>query len=260
MSEKFNLKWNDFGSNASRSFGLFRNESYLHDVTLVSEDFKQIPAHKLVLSACSEFFKNILQQTKQSQPLVCLDGINSVDLQNVLDYVYEGEVRIYQENLDRFLDVAQKLKLDGLLGNNENHESEDIKEDETFSKPSSETEETPQEEPKTKMRNLSNPKPRKSLHQIPAALFNGTVALNDTFNLEEHKQKLKEQIITNDDRSVSCKICGKTSAPNQRDIGKARSNMRNHVEIHFEGISYPCPSCDKTFRSARRLHTHCKSH
>ena len=63
--EKFNLKWNDFQVNVSKSFGLFRNESYLHDVTLVSDDYKHIPAHKLVLSASSEYFRNILQETKQ---------------------------------------------------------------------------------------------------------------------------------------------------------------------------------------------------
>ena len=121
MSEKFNLKWNDFHTNVSRSFGHFRNEDYLHDVTLISEDFKHIPAHKLVLSACSEFFKNILKETKQTQPLLCLDGVNTIDLQNVLDYVYLGEVRILQEDLDRFLSVAQRLKLEGLIsdGNDE---------------------------------------------------------------------------------------------------------------------------------------------
>ena len=48
MSEKFNLKWNDFQTNASKAFNQFRNETFLHDVTLVSDDFKQIPAHKLV--------------------------------------------------------------------------------------------------------------------------------------------------------------------------------------------------------------------
>ena len=96
---------------------MFRNESYLHDVTLVSDDFKQIPAHKLVLSANSEYFKNILQQTKQTQPLLCLDGVNSGDLENVLDYVYNGEVKIAQDDLDRFLNVAQRLKLEGLLNN-----------------------------------------------------------------------------------------------------------------------------------------------
>ena len=58
MSEGFNLKWKDFHSNVSKSFGLLREEDYLQDVTLVSDDNKQMSAHKLVLSACSEYFKN----------------------------------------------------------------------------------------------------------------------------------------------------------------------------------------------------------
>ena len=125
MSEKFNLKWNDFHTNVSKSFGLFRNESYLHDVTLVSDDFKQIPAHKLVLSACSEYFRNILKETKQHQPLLCLDGVNSEDIRNVLDYVYDGEVRILQEDLDRFLNIAQKFKLEGLIGGEPDQEQKE---------------------------------------------------------------------------------------------------------------------------------------
>ena len=49
MSEKFSLKWNDFHSNVSKSFELMRNEEYLQDVTLVSDDDFQVKAHKLVL-------------------------------------------------------------------------------------------------------------------------------------------------------------------------------------------------------------------
>ena len=55
MDEKFSLKWNDFYSNVSKSFSVFRNEEYLHDVILVSDDHNnKVAAHKLVLSACSE--------------------------------------------------------------------------------------------------------------------------------------------------------------------------------------------------------------
>ena len=68
MSEKFCLKWNDFESNVSNSFSLLRNEDYLHDVTIVSDDNEQISAHKLVLSACSEYFKNIFKKNKHSHP------------------------------------------------------------------------------------------------------------------------------------------------------------------------------------------------
>ena len=120
MSEKFCLKWNDFHSNVSKSFALLRNEEYLYDVTLVSDDNKQVAAHKLVLSACSEYFKNLFKNNNKHQhPLLCLDGISSKDLTTVLDYIYNGEVQIYQDDLDRFLTIAQKLKLEGLLGSDD---------------------------------------------------------------------------------------------------------------------------------------------
>ena len=47
--EKFSLKWNDFQSLVSRSFSVLRGEEDFYDVTLVSNDQTQLPAHKLVL-------------------------------------------------------------------------------------------------------------------------------------------------------------------------------------------------------------------
>ena len=54
--EKFCLKWNDFKANVSSSFNVLRKEEELFDVTLVSDDEHHIAAHKLILSASSEFF------------------------------------------------------------------------------------------------------------------------------------------------------------------------------------------------------------
>ena len=135
MSEKFCLKWNDFQSNALRTFSSLRAENDFFDVTLVCDDQKQISAHKLVLSSCSEYFKNILKQNNHSHPLLCLADINYDDLTNVLDYIYQGEAQIYQENLDRFLLIAQRLKLNGMLTNqtNENHETDNTNYDEDLS-------------------------------------------------------------------------------------------------------------------------------
>ena len=107
-SEKFSLKWNDFHSNVSKSFGLFRNQEYLHDVTLVSDDQKQVTAHKLVLSASSEYFQNIFKNNKIPNPFLCLDGVSSNDLENILDYIYNGEVQLYQ-NKTKSLESRDKL-------------------------------------------------------------------------------------------------------------------------------------------------------
>ena len=115
MSEKFCLKWNDFRSVVSQSFSVLRQEADFYDVTLVIDDHTQISAHKLVLSASSDLFKSILRKNHLSHPLLYLSGVDSTSLGFVLDYIYQGEVEIYQNELDNFLEVAQKMKIDGLL-------------------------------------------------------------------------------------------------------------------------------------------------
>ena len=115
--EVFSLKWTDYQSNVSKSFQSLRNNEDFCDVTLVGDDFKQFTAHKVILSSCSEYFKNILKNNgKHSHPILCLQGLSFQDIQNILDYIYNGELNIYQEDIDRFLFVAQRLKLEGLIG------------------------------------------------------------------------------------------------------------------------------------------------
>ena len=79
--EKFSLKWNDFQSSASQAFQLLRKEEDFFDVTLVSDDEVHLPAHKLVLSASSIFFKSMLMKNSHSHPMIYLSGINSTNLE-----------------------------------------------------------------------------------------------------------------------------------------------------------------------------------
>merc|ERR1712004_734418 len=55
-SEKFCLRWNDFESNISVAFRELREEKDFFDVTLACDD-SQVQAHKVILSACSPFFR-----------------------------------------------------------------------------------------------------------------------------------------------------------------------------------------------------------
>ena len=83
--DKFCLKWNDFQINASKTFRDLRREEDFFDVTLVSDDEKHIAAHKLVLSASSEVFKNILRKASHSNPMIYLNGFNSKDLNLIIN-------------------------------------------------------------------------------------------------------------------------------------------------------------------------------
>ena len=120
--EKISLKWSDFSAGVHKAFKNLRKEEDFFDVTLVGDDFKHVTAHKLVLSSSSEYFKKVFLNNKkyfQSHALISLEGLNQSDLNNILDYIYHGELQIYQQNLDKFLGIAKRLKLEGLIGADE---------------------------------------------------------------------------------------------------------------------------------------------
>ena len=91
-SEKFCLKWNDFESNISGAFRELREEKDFFDVTLACDD-NQIKAHKVIISACSPFFRSVLRQNPHQHPLLYMRGVSFTDLQSVLTFMYQGEVR-----------------------------------------------------------------------------------------------------------------------------------------------------------------------
>ena len=202
MSEKFSLKWIDFHSNVSKSFGLFRNEDYLHDVTLVSDDHKQVSAHKLVLSACSGYFKEIFKNNNKpnAHTLLCLDGISANDLQNIMDYIYNGEVLICEENLERFLSVAQRLTLDGLIANNEgDFQKYYYKEDKQLPKEEYISDEESSESNNPSHQNASSVVDKEKVPQSNVDMTNYIVDVN------QHIEKVSGGPFT----IFKCKLCGK---------------------------------------------------
>ena len=118
-SEKFSLKWNDFQENISSAFNSLRDDTTFTDVTLISEDGQQLQSHKVILSASSPFFMNILKINKHPNPLIYLKGFKAHQLYSIIDFMYHGVAEIYQENLDGFLAVAEELQLKGLTGGKE---------------------------------------------------------------------------------------------------------------------------------------------
>ena len=112
-TDKFCLRWNDFESNVSSAFRDLRKEEDFFDVTLACED-SQMKAHKVILSACSPFFKTILRRNPHQHPLLYLKGVRSIELGNVLSFMYQGEVNVAQESLNTFLSVAEELQVKGL--------------------------------------------------------------------------------------------------------------------------------------------------
>jgi len=119
-TDNFCLRWNDFADNVSGAFKELRAESDFFDVTLACSDSgsKTLQAHKVILSACSNFFKATFRQqsnaNKHPNPYIYLRGVTYSDLVSILDFIYNGEVNVAQEELNSFLAVAEELQIKGL--------------------------------------------------------------------------------------------------------------------------------------------------
>jgi len=115
-NEKFCLRWNDFETNISAAFRELRDDKDFFDVTIACDD-SQLQAHKVILSACSPFFRNILRKNPHQHPLLYLKGVKFKELVSVLNFMYMGEVNVAQEELNSFLSVAEELRVKGLTQN-----------------------------------------------------------------------------------------------------------------------------------------------
>merc|ERR1719317_1375497 len=92
------------------------------DVTVACDE-EQLQAHKLILSACSPFFKGVLRRNQHQHPLLYLKGVSFRDMEAVLNFMYHGEVNVAQDELNSFLQVAEDLKVKGLTQNNINNKA-----------------------------------------------------------------------------------------------------------------------------------------
>jgi len=112
MDDFISVKLDD--SNYVRTFSQLRKCDAFQDVTLVTDDRKQISAHKVVLSACSGYFDNIFRRNPHSHPLLCLDGVNFLHLKNIINFIYDGVVQINHDDYEKFMGFAKKFELEGL--------------------------------------------------------------------------------------------------------------------------------------------------
>jgi len=263
MSEKLCLKWSDFQANASTAFASLREGGDFADVTLACEDGEQVDAHKVILSASSTFFQNLLRRNKHPHPLIYMKGMKSEELVAVVDFIYYGEANVYQENIDSFLEVAQELSLKGLTGNGQGNETaEENKPNEDFYPPYKAA------LPAKEVRNINNKsETNKSIERsknIVDPMQDFKVERSVTLPYDFNHADLDEQINSmmskgtnmipdGPNRTITatvCNICGKE--------GKG-FNIRVHIEAkHLEGVSVPCNICKKVFRSRHSLGMHKK--
>ena len=270
MEEKLSVQWADFQNNISTCFGELRRGNDFADVTLACED-RDFEVHKLILSASSPFFKALLQRgNKQAHPMIYMRGVQAKDLEALVDFIYLGEAKIQQENLESFLAVAEELQLKGLAGLNA---------EEAFAVPQQpvrfDLNKTLDQhlaiDRKPKMLNGPNsskdpdikPKLYPTDSKIKSKLGQAenfkikpdrTATTKDKVKpiIAEETARLVETLYTNLNGVYACLKCNYNSLQ--------KGHLKEHVEKHIEGLRYPCNFCGKTSSSSQSLRGHLRKY
>merc|ERR1712179_432088 len=237
--------WDGYDANCREYFRKIRDDQRLFDVTLVTDDGQHIHAHKIILSAGSNFFSDIFMKSNHSNMLIYLKGISSGKLEPVIDFIYKGEAFIPREQLKVFIEIGEELKIKGLEGeltvDGENDKENLANFEESQYGSGSKNFETGNsglsEGTDTKL-DATDAKIDDTDAKIDEEILRTNVDLRLQIN----------EIIEKEEGVWRCKKCGKTATTKQ--------NMEQHAERHVEGIVYACNLCSKTFSNSSCLRMH----
>ena len=163
-------------------------------------------------------------------------------------HIYNGQVNIFQDSLDRFLSVAQRLKLEGLIGNNDSNQDAPVDE-KIYAKEEEEAVDQVSQVTSEEVAH-ANYKTRGVAPLEKAMISTSPEDVSDVENTVNQYMELCE------DGRYKCTLCGKM----QKEKGKFQRNLKNHIETHLEGLSFPCQLCGKTFRSRNSYNVHKTQH
>ena len=228
----------EFPNNSSKAWKHLWDTRDFSDVTLVSGDGFQAQAHKAVLSFSSSFFSQALKENPHPSPLIYLRGVNHMELQLLLEFIYTGQSHVEQDVLGGLLSVGQDLGVQGLLGDNDSY--------------------CPKVEIQTK--------PGRA--DIPKEKANNIEIMKGSVLDEELKNKGSKNDLTSPCFKEDISNCGKTEYPRQTSdiLEDIKTNELDTTQETHESekeflkrVFFICDQCDFQATTLSKLNLHCQS-
>ena len=293
VHENYNLTWHTYSDHLKDMMQeIFRSDDF-KDVTLVSDDKQSIKAHRNILSTCSPVFKSILQMEGQNNhPVIYLKGIKYSEIEAILKFIYTGETKCNEKELNELLLTAQNLEIKELCENvNIQVEAQvDVdKKDEAklldaliedsietksvgYSDKNKGKEDQPVEEISHKIETVESVQgnegqmPEEEDAPIsPTPKTMQSKQRNYGLNALKVKCSKCEKYFANKwvlDRHIKSLHEGITHACNYdqcyHEYTEAKA-LKNHIRSVHEGVKFPCKQCDKQFNTKNLLNIHSKN-
>ena len=247
------MKWKTFFEGITSEFRELRKDSDFNDVTLAFDDGQFIETNKLIVSACSPVLRGIIKRnsvsSKHGHQMIYLSGFDSSLLTLLVDFMYQGEIKVSSRDINSFLEAANRLKVQGLA---------------------TPTEDVPQE--RKASTNKREPKQIEEADLTSEDLDNSIDTTGDIVDVETNVRKILGSVEDDLDNTKedndeaghpkedlsSCyesEKCWKCANCNK--IFPKEKTLRNHRELlHDIGIMWPCKHCPKSFRVKNSLYAH----
>ena len=242
LLEKYSLTWHTYSDHLEDMMKEMMMNDDFADVTLVSEDKKHIKAHKIILSACSPVFKDIVKLEKNTNTFIFLKGINFSDLEPIMQFIYVGEATLNEEKLKDFLAVAKSMEIKG-LGNAETEKNNRVE----FSPSDPEDSMYDSAEETMRSSHLMN---QASMEKREVDRVNGKYECDypasQQHDLQKHEDAKDERL-----RKHECDQCHKTYA--------SLGSLNIHRKSSHEGVKFACDQCDQQYNDSSNLKRHIRS-
>ena len=247
--EKYSLTWHNYSDHLrSMMKELMMNEDF-SDVTLVTEDKKHLKANANILSLCSPVFKDIFKKDMKSSLIIFLRGIQHSEMESIIQYIYLGEAKVYEERIDEFVAVAKSLEIKELC-NAKTGLIDEIEDENSSCDPTTSTENFEEQSVQSDLMKMQAPQERQRRVQTKLEGAKYACDLCDyqatyQINLTNHIRSKHEGV------KYACDQCDhQASHP---------SNLVIHIQSKHEGVKYACDQCEYKASSKSNLNVHIKS-
>ena len=237
--EKYTLHWHSYSDHLRESLNDMMLSSEFADVTLVTDDKQQIRAHRNILSAASPVFKSILQiDSKNANPVIYLRGIQHSEMESIMQFIYLGEARFYEERMSEFLTVSKNLEIKELSTGIELNDQ------------------TTSDHVESNENNVADENmdiagvPPHALYEDGGNVETQAKTEPSTSN-NAANAKVQSTKDVSGEAKFQCKDC--------KRIFNSDQALCYHTKSKHEGVKYACNQCDKQFTQQSNLTTHIKS-
>ena len=251
--DQYKIGWNTFPQHLLTGNAQLYEDKIFSDVTLVSEDLVQTPAHRTVLASASLKLKKLLTVNTGcgGGGVLYLTGVSQQDLEPLLEFIYLGETNIKETRLSQFLDLARDLEI------------KEIPRDSQATRAEKHQGLTQSNQIQLEGSGSPGPAVTEPVRAMMRILENDyKLSQSITDNAEEYLLELVENTAEGNKYQLSAGPRGTSKQPTKCPVCQAaffdRNTMKRHHRNIHQGIRHPCPECKQVYTTTSDMVRHLK--